>query len=251
MNIKNILIEVEKGRISAEDALSKINADKTEDLGFVKIDHARKQRCGFPEVVYGENKTPQQIKLILNELFAKNGYALATRVSSIAYDEIKNEIKNAEYDELSSTLMLGCYPDYVPSTKEIVVVAAGTSDIGVAQEAVISAKYARAKVTSIFDVGVAGIHRLFESLEVLENAGAIIAVAGMEGALPSVIGGLVSCPVIAVPTSVGYGASFGGIAALLGMLNSCASGIGVVNIDNGFGAGILAARIVLGKDNNE
>lgn len=245
-NLRNILTDIEKGNLSAEDAFEQLRKSTAADLGFAMLDHDRKRRCGFPEVVYGEGKDAEQIKIILNELLAKNGYALATRVCSEKFEQIRQDFTSADYNKNARTLLVGKLPAPVEDIPEILVIAAGTSDLGVAEEAVIAARYAGVRVETLFDAGVAGIHRLLQAGDKLKSAGAIVVVAGMEGALPSVVGGLVSCPIVAVPTSVGYGASFGGIAALLGMLNSCASGVGVVNIDNGFGGGILAARIVLG-----
>ncbi|MHC4871379.1 MAG: nickel pincer cofactor biosynthesis protein LarB [Planctomycetota bacterium] len=245
-NIQDILKKIENGEISAEEAFEEVKNSGTADLGFAMIDHDRKKRCGFPEVVFGEGKEADHIKKILIELFNKNGYALATRVSCEKFTEIKDCLPEADYNKKARTLLAGKLPPAADDIPEILVIAAGTSDLPVAEEAVIAARYAGVKVETLYDAGVAGIHRLLGAGDRLNKAGAIVVAAGMEGALPSVVGGLVSCPVVAVPTSVGYGASFGGIAALLGMLNSCASGVAVVNIDNGFGAGILAARIVLG-----
>lgn len=244
-NIKDILTAVANGNLSVENALGRLDGQGITDLGYAMVDHDRKKRCGFPEVIYGENKTPDQILGIINTLLDKNGYALATRVSEKSFEKIKKELKAAEYNPIAKTILVGKLPSPAKSAKKVLVVAAGTSDLPVAEEAYITVKYAGVAVEKLYDAGVAGIHRLLSHQDMLEDAGVIIVVAGMEGALPSVVGGLVSCPVLAVPTSVGYGASFGGVAALLGMLNSCASGVGVFNIDNGFGAGILAARIIL------
>ena len=216
-----------------------------EDLDFAKVDHHRELRQGFPEVIYGEGKTPQQICSIASAILSRSGKVLVTRASEEAYREVQSVHHNANYDNSSKIITILSETDNRPGVPGLLVACAGTSDLPVAIEASITAEMMGCDVNRIFDVGVAGIHRLFDKMDDLHNAKVIVAVAGMEGALASVIGGLVDVPIIAVPTSVGYGASFGGVAALLAMLNSCAPGVGVVNIDNGFGAGYLAANILL------
>lgn len=212
------------------------------DLGFAHVDLGRPRRCGIPEVIYSQGKTPEQVVGIVKSLHAAGQPVLATRASEAHFDAVRNVFRAARFHAQARAITLkgrrsparsGC----------VVVVSAGTTDIPVAEEAALAAEHAGARVIRIFDVGVAGLHRLVGHLPVLRRARAIVAVAGMEGALPSVVAGMVDCPVVAVPTSVGYGASFGGLAALLAMLNSCAAGVTVVNIDNGFGAGVAAAAI--------
>jgi NCAIR mutase (PurE)-related protein len=212
------------------------------DLGFAKVDHHRALRKGFPEVVYGQGKTPEQVAMLAVALLEGTDRLLVTRVAPEAFAAVEEKIPDAVYDELARTIVVDRRErrELVPG---VVVASGGTSDAPVAQEAAVTAELMDCRVERLLDVGVAGIHRLFDKLDVLQGARVVVAIAGMEGALPSVIGGLVKAPVIAVPTSVGYGASFGGIAALLAMLNSCAPGVSVVNIDNGFGAGYLAAVI--------
>lgn len=216
---------------------------QTEDIGFAVIDHSRLKRCGMPEVIYCENKTADQITGISKAIIKKKAPLLGTRLSQEKFDKIKKELPKVKYDKLGKTFYYAPKGSVKQKSSRIAVICAGTSDIPVAQEAAVTASIFGNKVTKIYDVGVAGIHRLFENKNKMKNANVLIVVAGMEGALPSVIGGLVDLPVIAVPTSVGYGASFKGVAALLGMLNSCASGVTVVNIDNGFGAACAASRI--------
>ena len=212
------------------------------DLGFAKVDHHRALRKGFPEVVYGQGKTPEQVASLAAALLEGTDTLLVTRVSPEVFATVEAQIPDAAYDELARTIVVDRREkrELVPG---VVIASGGTSDGPVAQEAAVTAELMGCQVERVLDVGVAGIHRLFDKLDVLQGARVVVAIAGMEGALPSVIGGLVKAPVIAVPTSVGYGASFGGIAALLAMLNSCAPGVCVVNIDNGFGAGYLAAVI--------
>lgn len=236
------LKEVQKGNITPEEALLKFKMQPFEDIGYAKLDHHRKLRQGMAEVIYGAGKTPAQIDGIISAML-KSGQSsiLVTRVSKEAaeYLEGRNGFK---YYEMAKVGIVGGIPE--PTAKGSVVVATGgTSDMPVAEEAALTAEMFGNKVIRLYDVGVAGLHRLLSSMEEVMSANAIIAIAGMEGALASVIGGLADCPVIGVPTSVGYGASFGGVSALLSMLNSCASGVSVVNIDNGFGAGYLASMI--------
>lgn len=241
-SVLNILEGIKAGKLSPQDALLKLKLDPFEDIGFAKIDNHRKVRQGIPEVIYGAGKTPQQI-VNISDVMLKNGQEtiLITRISrEIA--EIVGKYHSINYNELGQIGIIGNIP--LPNGKgKILVATGGTSDMPVAEEASITAEALGNKVIRLYDVGVAGIHRLLSHMEEIMSAKVIIAIAGMEGALASVIGGIADCPVIAVPTSVGYGASFHGVAALLSMLNSCASGISVVNIDNGFGAGYLASMI--------
>lgn len=221
----------------------KLNQGAFEDLGFALVDHAREERKGAPEVIYCQGKTPEQIGKIARAIINHGSILLGTRLSPEQFAGIRADLPEAKYDSLSRTLT------YVPPRKHkraignILVVCAGTSDLPVAEEAAVTAQVFGNKVERLYDAGVAGLHRLLYHKEKILKARVIVAVAGMEGALPSVVAGLVGVPVIAVPTSVGYGASFGGVAALLAMLNSCASGVTVVNIDNGFGAGYAASQI--------
>lgn len=235
-----ILEQVRDGEISPDIACEKFKALQVEDLGFASVDHHRAIRLGFPEVIYGEGKTAEQITGIFNSLIRKQDTVLATRVSDEKSAMVMSAIQGLEHNRLARTLVYSRKPIESLSNGLILVVAAGTSDLPVAEEAKVTAQAFGARVETIYDVGIAGIHRLFRHYEKLREASVIIVVAGMEGALPSVVGGLVDRPVIATPTSIGYGASFGGIAALLGMLNSCAPGVVVVNIDNGFGAAYAA-----------
>ena len=215
-----------------------------EDLGFAQVDHHRSIRRGFPEVVFGQGKTPEQIASICESIVSQSGKAIVTRASPEAYESVLEKTPNAHYDELARVITAEQEGQNEEKLPGMLVACAGTSDLPVALEACITGEMMGCEVTRMFDVGVAGIHRLFDKLDVLTGAKVIVAVAGMEGALPSVIGGLVDAPIIAVPTSIGYGTSFNGLTALLAMLNSCSPGIGVVNIDNGFGAGYLAANIL-------
>lgn len=240
--IKKFLRSIKNGNISIEDGLDKLKESPYSDLGFAKIDNNRELRVGYPEVIYCEGKTVDQIKGIVSLMLTKNVNILGTRASRIMYEGVKELYNGVEYNELARMIMIRKKENKLQSTY-IALVTGGTSDIPVAEEAAITAEFFGNKVERIYDVGVAGIHRLFENLDVIRGARVVITVAGMEGALTSVVGGLVDKPVIAVPTSVGYGASFKGLAALLSMLNSCSSGVSVVNIDNGFGAGYLASMI--------
>ena len=212
-----------------------------EDLGFAKVDHHRELRDAIPEVVLGEGKTPEQVAAIGASLVARSGRLLATRVSRDAFRALQAAIPDAEYHELARVAVVEREPRVL--LPGVAVLCAGTADLPVAEEAVLTARMAGSEAVLITDIGVAGIHRLFDQLPAIRSANVVVAVAGMEGALPSVVSGLVSVPVIAVPTSVGYGANFQGLAPLLAMLNSCAAGVSVVNIDNGFGAGYSAALI--------
>jgi NCAIR mutase (PurE)-related protein len=245
--LSKLLEAIRGGEISVEDGVQRLRDMPYDDLGFARIDNHRILRQGLPEVVYGEGKTPEQICKIIEALIKKNAKALATRITPQVAEEIQAQISDLTYDSVSRLLWYPSQTSQVspyPEEYYAVVVSAGTSDIPVAEEAAQALDFFGVLVKRIYDVGVAGIHRLFDHRDTLNHAKVIISVAGMEGALTSVVGGLVPCPVIGVPTSVGYGASFEGLAALLAMLNSCASGIAVVNIDNGFGAALLAYKIL-------
>ena len=239
-NIKKILEFVKKGKLRIEEAYAKLKSLPYEDLGFAKLDTHRHLRKGFPEVIYCQGKTISQIKEIVKQSLKSTHQLMATRATPEVFRAIKNLAKNAKYFEEARIVTIESRKPKAVSNKQILVVTAGTADIPVAEEAIVTAEFLGNRVERLYDVGVAGIHRLFNNLKKLEKAQVLIVVAGMEGALASVIGGLVDKPVIAVPTSVGYGASFKGLSALLTMLNSCSPGVAVVNIDNGFGAGCLA-----------
>jgi NCAIR mutase (PurE)-related protein len=240
--LKKLLEEVRSGAVEVDSALDRLRHMPFEDLGFAKLDHHRALRHGMPEVVFGKGKTPEQITEIASHLLDRNRNVLITRADPEAATMVLARCQGAEYFPLSRAIRV--WGDHTIHGKgKITVVCAGTSDLPVAEEAVLTAEVMGNEVESINDIGVAGIHRLLSNRERLMNARVIVVCAGMEGALPSAVGGMVSCPVIAVPTSVGYGASFHGLAALLGMLNSCASNVTVVNIDNGFGAGYVASLI--------
>ena len=240
--IRRLLDQVRKGTLSPDDAVGKLRHLPFEDLGFANIDHHRSLRAGFPEVVFGQGKTPAQVAAIFSRLARHEKNVLVTRASEKQFQAVRKKVRAAQYQPLARAITLE--RDRGKHGKgTIAVVSAGTSDIPVAEEAVVTAELMGNDVEHLYDVGVAGIHRLLHHRERLLGARVVIVCAGMEGALPSVVGGLVGVPVIAVPTSVGYGAAFGGIAALLGMMNSCASNVSVVNIDNGFGAGFVASLI--------
>lgn len=238
-----LLQAIQKGQTSIEEGVAQLAKLPFEDVGVALIDHHRELRQGVPEIVLGESKSLEQLQTILKAMSANRGNILVTRLSPEKADVLCEEYPQADYDKDARTLTLVQQPIEEKGDGTVLVVCAGTSDIPVAREAVVTARMLGNRVEEMVDVGVAGLHRLLAHGEKLQDASVIIVVAGMEGALPSVVGGLVSVPVIAVPTSVGYGAAFGGIAALLGMLNSCASGVTVVNIDNGFGAAFAANRI--------
>ncbi len=240
--LRELLDAVAAGTTSPQDALGRLGTLPFADLGHAKVDHHRELRCGFPEVVFCEGKSPSQVRAIARELLDHGEVFLGTRASASHFQAVGQVALDARYFE-DARLIVVDRRDPRPQHGHIVVASGGTADQPVAEEAAISAEVMGNRVTRLYDVGVAGIHRLLAHQEVLREANVIIAVAGMEGALQSLVAGLVACPVIAVPTSIGYGASFGGVAALLTMLNSCASGVGVVNIDNGFGAATLASRI--------
>lgn len=237
-----VLEQFKKGEISEEEVLSLWQQNSFADLGFAKVDLHRESRCGFPEVVYCEGKTTEQTVEILRLLYERSeGNILATRCSAETASAVKEIIPEAEYHSLAKTLSI--YKKEKEGKGNIAVVSAGTSDLPVAEEAAVTAEIMGNNVSRVYDVGVAGIHRLFAHRDLLEEARVLIVVAGMDGALPSVVGGLIKKPLIAVPTDIGYGASLHGLAALLAMLNSCAAGVTVVNINNGFGAACAASRI--------
>ncbi len=238
-----LLESVRDGRMDVSDAVAALRDLPYQDLGYARLDHHRPLRTGWPEVVLAEGKTAEQTAGIVEAMSGRGHPVLVTRAAPDVYDAVATVVPAAQYHELARCIVV---PDAEPVVQRevgLLILTGGTADLPVAEEATITAQLMGCKVTRISDVGVAGLHRLLAQRESLQEARVIIVVAGMEAALASVVSGLVSAPVIAVPTSVGYGASFGGMAALLGMLNSCAPGVGVVNIDNGFGAGYLAAQI--------
>ena len=241
-DIRRLLEQVSDGRITTEEALAKLRDLPYQDLGYARVDHHRPLRTGSPEVVLGEGKTPQQVAGIVAALRGRGHPVLVTRTGRDAYAAVLAVAPEAEYHELAGAIALPS-PAERPKQPGITVVTAGTADLPVAEEAMLTAGLMGQDVALIADVGVAGLHRLLERLPEIRAARVVIVAAGMDAALPSVLAGLVSAPVIAVPTGTGYGASFDGLAALLSMLNSCAPGVAVVNIDNGFGAGYLAAQI--------
>jgi len=239
--LRELLDAVARGELDPAAAAARIETAPVADLGFAAVDHHRAVRDSLPEVILGLGKTPAQVVAIAREVAERSGKVLVTRVEPDQLAALRDALPGIQANEHGRLAWLDRAP--TPATGHVAVVTAGTSDIPVAEEAAVTAEMMGARVTRHYDVGVAGIHRITPHLEELRQANALVVAAGMEGALPSVIGGLVANPVIAVPTSIGYGASFGGLAALLGMLNSCATGVAVVNIDNGFGAGYLAATI--------
>ncbi len=240
--LAELLKQVKSGDLAVEEAIRKLKSLPFEDLGFARVDGHRGIRCGFPEVIFCEGKRTDDIARIAESIVESGGNLLATRATAEAYDAIKKKLPAAQYHERGRVVVLKQHTQPVPPGT-IMIVSAGTSDIPVAEEARVTAETMDNEVQSLYDVGVAGLHRLLSNREELTEASVVVVIAGMEGALASVVGGLVASPVIAVPTSIGYGASFGGIAPLLTMLNSCAPGVAVVNIDNGFGAGYIAALI--------
>ena len=243
MDIRGLLEQVKNNDIDIDIAMEKLKDLPYEDIGYANIDHHRQIRNGYPEVIYCEGKSDEHILGIIKKMSEKGSNILGTRCRRETFEKIKRVYSNSEYEEISKILKIKNHKISNIGKGKIVVVSGGTSDIPVADEAYYTAKFLGNDVERVYDVGVAGIHRLLNKNHILQSARVVISVAGMEGALPSVVGGLVDVPVIAVPTSVGYGANFGGLSALLTMLNSCASGISVVNIDNGFGAGYLASMI--------
>ncbi|WP_246105532.1 nickel pincer cofactor biosynthesis protein LarB [Sporomusa termitida] len=241
--VSSLLKEFKAGGLSLDEALEKLKILPYEDLEFAKLDHHRLLRQGFAEVVFCQGKTVAQVLAIMDRLAAYNRNILATRATPEMYEAVKNSMPDAKYHELARLIAIERQPPPADQDRVILVMSAGTSDIPVAEEAAVTAEMMGNVVRRVYDVGVAGIHRLLDQRKLIEDANVLIVVAGMEGALVSVVGGMAAKPVIAVPTSIGYGANFGGLSALLSMLNSCAAGIGVVNIDNGFGAGRLASII--------
>lgn len=244
--LQDLLQQVRDGQLSIDDGLARMKNFPIDDIGFAKLDTHRNLRRGFPEVVFCLGKTTSQSVEIINRMADNDRLVLATRANKDIYDAIREKHESAVHNEIARTITVGNLPNK-KTEQFIAIVSAGTSDMPVAEEAAITAEAMGNPVQRIYDVGVAGIHRLLKSSGKILEAHVVVVVAGMEGALASVVGGMVDSPVVAVPTSVGYGASFGGIAALLAMLNSCAPGVTVVNIDNGFGAGYSAAIINLGK----
>ena len=243
--LRKLLEEVRLGQRSIDRAIAALRHMPFEDLGFAKVDHHRAIRCGFPEVIYCEGKQTDQVVAVVERRLAGGGNVLATRASPVVARAVRRRFKRARYNEIARviTIRQTPAPPPAPSGEFIAIVCAGTSDLPIAEEARETAEVMDQATRTYYDVGVAGIHRLLAHSEQLSQARVVVVCAGMEGALASVVGGLVSCPVIAVPTSIGYGASFNGLAPLLTMLNSCAAGVAVVNIDNGFGAGYMAALI--------
>ena len=244
--LRSLISDVAKGKTSVEQAMAELKTLPYEDLGFAKLDHHRHLRRGFPEVVFCESKTTEQVVAIVGSMVERECNVLATRVSGEVFDAVHAIHKKAVYNEDARTITILSRP--IGRRKgDVTIVTAGTSDIPVAEEAAVTSEMMGCRLKRVYDVGVAGIHRLFDKKHDISNSDSLVVVAGMEGALASVVAGLVECPVVAVPTSVGYGASFGGLAALLGMLNSCSPGVAVVNIDNGFGAGYFASVIAKSK----
>lgn len=245
--LKSLLSQVKEGTLDIDQAIGSLKDLPFEDLGFAKVDHHRFIRTGFPEVIFCQGKQPDQVVAIIGKLLPHCQNILATRATSEVFNLVNSAYPQANYHELARciTILRDPRPKF---SSPILVISAGTADLPVAEEAAVTAEVMGNTVTRLYDVGVAGIHRLLYHKSLIDDAAVIIVVAGMEGALASVVGGLVDVPVVAVPTSIGYGASFGGIAALLAMLNSCASGMAVVNIDNGFGAAAMAASIVRLKE---
>jgi hypothetical protein len=241
-SIRKLLEQVREGKLLPDEAVERLRHLPFEDLGFAKVDHHRALRVGIPEVILGLGKTPSQVAGIFKRLAKHGNNVLVTRASKQQFSAVKKSVRNVQFEEVARAIILRC--EHKKHGKGLImIVSAGTSDIPVAEEAYVTAELMGNDVERIYDVGVAGIHRLLAHQRAMSRARVIIVCAGMEGALPSVVGGLVGVPVIAVPTSVGYGASFQGMAALIGMMNSCASNVSVVNIDNGFGAGYIASLI--------
>ena len=244
-NLRNLLQSVALGEVSPEVALNKLKHFDFEPVAdFARIDHHRTLRTGFPEVIWGQGKTPDQIAQIMQVMCERGSVVMATRIEPAVFAQVEAKVAGLRYypsARICAIIPADTEPQY-PGT--IGILSAGTADLPVAEEAAVTAELSGFRVQRLWDVGVAGIHRLLSNRHVIDSASVLIVVAGMEGALPSVVAGLADCPVIAVPTSIGYGASFGGLAPLLTMLNSCAAGVGVVNIDNGFGAAILAGQIL-------
>jgi hypothetical protein len=248
LTLRKILEEFRSGNLSSAEAETAISAVFPSgcETSFAVLDKNRESRAAFPEAVYAAGKTPEQVVEIVDKLVEHTGKALVTRCSEAVFNALQQRFSEISIDKCSKIAWIRSDVELMADAK-VAVLAAGTSDLPICEEAALTLEFSGCQVERIYDVGVAGIHRLFERLDRFSDSDAVIVVAGMEGALPSVVGGLVACPVIAVPTSVGYGASFSGIAALLGMLNSCSAGVSVMNIDNGFGAAVAAIRIVKGK----
>lgn len=240
--LRDILESIQQGKIVPDEAMEFFRDFGYKDLNYAKVDNHRQLRTGYPEVIFGQNKTPEQIKGIVQYMLEHDNNILVTRTSKEVFEVIRKLSTEAEFNEMACTITIRKKTGKKPDT-HIAVVSAGTSDMAVSEEASITAEIFDNEVRRYHDVGVAGIHRFYDKVGEIRQAKVVVVVAGMEGALPSIVGGMVDKPVIAVPTSVGYGANFGGISALLGMLTSCASGVSVVNIDNGFGAGYLASMI--------
>ncbi|MBI3953404.1 MAG: nickel pincer cofactor biosynthesis protein LarB [Chloroflexi bacterium] len=244
--LTELLERVRRGDTTIAAALEELRSLPYQDLGFAKVDHHRALRRGFPEVVFGQGKSPEQIAQIAQELERQGQPLLVTRASEATFEAVHKVLPRARYHSLARCIVADT-PARRPPQEGVSVICAGTADIPVAEEAALTAELMGNAVERMYDVGISGLHRLLDHVPRLQRARALVVVAGMEGALPSVVSGLVAAPVVAVPTSVGYGASFGGLAALLAMLNSCSAGVSVVNIDNGFGAGYLAGLINLGQ----
>ncbi|AFY44551.1 nickel pincer cofactor biosynthesis protein LarB [Nostoc sp. PCC 7107] len=243
--LRSLLEAVANGKVTPDIALNSLKNLAYEPVGeFAKIDNHRALRTGFPEVIWGPGKTPDQIVQIIEVMRQRNPVVMATRIEPSVYAVLQSKVRGLHYYELARICAITPETIEPQFSGEIGILSAGTADLPVAEEAAITAELSGFRVQRLWDVGVAGIHRLLSNRHLIESASVLIVVAGMEGALPSVVAGLANCPVIAVPTSIGYGASFGGLAPLLTMLNSCAAGVGVVNIDNGFGAAILAGQIL-------
>lgn len=241
-DLERLLEGVRAGRTSIRAALRKLSAPAYEDIACARVDHGRAARCGFPEVIFCQGKRPEDVTKIARAILRRSDVLLATRADEAAFRAVRKAARSATYHRLARCVTVAKRPP-APQPGRVLVVCAGTADIPVAEEARVTAELFGVRVETTYDAGVAGLHRLLADTPKIQEADCIVVVAGMEGALASVVGGLADCPVIAVPTSVGYGASLGGLAPLLTMLNSCAAGVAVVNIDNGFGAGYLAAKI--------
>jgi pyridinium-3,5-biscarboxylic acid mononucleotide synthase len=241
--LRRLLKQIRDGKVPVEEGVRRLRALPFEDLGFAKVDSHRYLRRGFPEVIYGEGKTDDQIAAIVDKLAASGGPVLVTRARPSAFERVSSRWPKAQYHELARAIVVPEKGRKRAGRSGVMIVCAGTSDVPVAEEAGLTAELMGSRVDRLYDVGVSGIHRLLDHVEAIQRSKVLVVVAGMEGALPSVVAGLTPAPVIAVPTSVGYGASLGGLAALAAMLNSCAPGLTVVNIDNGFGAGFAAATI--------
>jgi NCAIR mutase (PurE)-related protein len=245
-DFRKLLKKVWAQKVSVEDALRQLRFEPFEDISCARVDHHRALRCGFPEVIFCQGKRPADITEIARAILKRSNFLLATRADEAAFEAVAHAYPKAEYHELARCVTVQKKKPELQDGR-ILVICAGTADIPVAEEARVTAEMFGHEIAILYDAGVAGIHRLLSNTDRIHEADCIVVVAGMEGALPSVVGGLADCPVIAVPTSVGYGASFGGLAPLLTMLNSCSAGVAVVNIDNGFGAGYLSALITRRK----